>query len=444
MPLIHLAFATIHLRPLAAFAASALAGSLWQGAVLTFATWILLQLLPGVSATARFAIWAVVFAVIVLLPFVSLGVVQGRAVASSAGIFHLDARWGFAIVAAWTVASITRFAQLSVGAFRLRKIWCRAIPLAETEILASSTGRHVQVCASLDVDRPSVIGFFAPRVLIPADIAATLSSTDLEHIVLHEASHLRRGDDWMNLLQKFVLAAMPLNPVLAWVERRMCLERELACDDRVLANTGAPRAYALCLTRLAETRLGRRAALSLGAWNSRSELSRRVESILAGEWKTSSRRVYFVVSVVLVVIFTGVMGLFRCPQLVTFTSAPALPAIASTAGYDVATHASLTHTTLVKATMPISGPSPAVIGDGVQPPVHRGNACRLRRTRPGLLRTAITSRTWQPTPARVHAVMVLAPAPSFVPASMIFTVSDDGHLTRAAVSTPEGWIVFQL
>ena len=108
-----------------------------------------------------------------------------------------------------------------------------------------------------------------------------LTTAEFGQIVLHEVGHLRRGDDWINLLQKLSLVVVPLNPVLIWIERRLCLERELACDDDVLRLTKAPKAYATCLTNLAEQRLGRRAAaLSLGAWEKRSELARRVHSIL--------------------------------------------------------------------------------------------------------------------------------------------------------------------
>ncbi len=73
--------------------------------------------------------------------------------------------------------------------------------------------------------------------------------------MLHEVGHLRRADDWINLLQKLSLVVFPLNPMLMWIERRLCLERELACDDDVLRLTKAPKAYATCLTNLAERRL---------------------------------------------------------------------------------------------------------------------------------------------------------------------------------------------
>ncbi len=89
--------------------------------------------------------------------------------------------------------------------------------------------RRAELCVSDEVDRPTVIGFFAPKILIPTWLVEKLTATELEQIVLHEAGHLGRADDWMNLLQKIALVVFPLNPALAWVERRLCFERELAC-----------------------------------------------------------------------------------------------------------------------------------------------------------------------------------------------------------------------
>ena len=57
--------------------------------------------------------------------------------------------------------------------------------------------------------------------------------------------HLRRRDDWVNLLQKVSLVLFPLNPVLDRIEKRLCMERELR-DETVLRFTQAPKAYASC------------------------------------------------------------------------------------------------------------------------------------------------------------------------------------------------------
>ena len=159
-------------------------------------------------------------------------------------------------------------------------------------------------------------------MLIPVEMFGRLTAAELEQIVLHEVGHLRRADDWINLLQKIGLVVFPLNPALVWVERRLCFERELACDDGVLRLTKAPKAYATCLTTLAEHRLERRGlSLSLGAWERQSELSRRVHSILRWREGMGRTQARVVVSVLALGLLGGATGMARCPQLVSFSAA---------------------------------------------------------------------------------------------------------------------------
>jgi beta-lactamase regulating signal transducer with metallopeptidase domain len=228
-----------------------------------------LRLVPRTTAAVRFAIWTAVFAVLAVLPLLHAYTLQtGGVIPGHGAVLQLDVRWSFAIAALWLIVSLVRAVKLAMSAVRLRGIWKRAVPVVGCdEVLDAAGFRGVELCTSKDVDRPSVIGFFSPRILIPEELFARLTTEEFGQIVLHEVGHLRRADDWINLLQKLSLVLVPLNPVLMWIERRLCLERELACDDDVLRLTKAPKAYATCLTNLAEDRLGRRAAaLSLGAW----------------------------------------------------------------------------------------------------------------------------------------------------------------------------------
>jgi BlaR1 peptidase M56 len=173
------------------------------------------------------------------------------------------------------------------------------------------------------VDRPTVIGFFAPKILIPTWLVEKLTAAELDQIVLHESGHLSRADDWMNLLQKVALVMFPLNPALAWVERQLCFERELACDEHVLRTTGAPKAYAECLASLAEHRLGRRQrlALALGALGRESELSRRVGRILLRGDGMRPAHARLVLGGAMFALLSAAVGLERCPQLVGFGAA---------------------------------------------------------------------------------------------------------------------------
>ncbi len=306
------------------FASAAVSG-LWQGVVLASAAAIGLRLAPKCSATVRFFVWIAVLVGAAALPFVHLA--RGGALADGHTL-RLGAGWSLAIAGAWASISLWRLGQLAAQGVRLRRIWREARLIqtdASTEgVLRSLSFRRVELCVSQDeeVDRPSVIGFFAPRILIPAWLFKQMTAAELRQIVLHEVEHLRRGDDWLNLLQKLSLAVFPLNPALVWIERRLCSEREIACDDGVLRVTASPTAYASCLTTLAEKGLARRtASLALGALGSfarQSELSRRVYGILYRQPGLSPARSRAVAAVLVLGLAGAGAELARSPELVSF------------------------------------------------------------------------------------------------------------------------------
>jgi beta-lactamase regulating signal transducer with metallopeptidase domain len=310
-------------------AASALIASVWQGILLAGIISICIKLAPRTTAGIRFLIWMAVFLAVALLPvFSSLAGSHAQSAAIAMGspaasAMELDSRWALGIAALWLVCSVFRGAGLIGNAFRLRSLWKRAVPIdAGTEIqaiLGGASVRRAQLCISGEVDQPCVIGFFAPRVLIPGWLMEKATASELEQIVLHEISHLRRFDDWANLFQKIALVCFPLNPALVWVERRLCAERELACDESVIRTTQAPSDYATCLTNLAEERLTRRsAALSLGAWEKQSQLAGRIESILRGSAMLSPRKARVMMAMLMLGTVGGAVKLGSSGQLVSF------------------------------------------------------------------------------------------------------------------------------
>jgi beta-lactamase regulating signal transducer with metallopeptidase domain len=312
-------------------AATTLATSIWQGAVIVCGLEIALKLMPRISAAHRFVVWVAGFVISVGLPWLPLlhfgtsrsVVGVGEAGSAAAPLLQLDTRWVLAIAALWAGASAVRAANLALHSIRLRRLWKAARPVQLTaslvETLNDVRGGRVGICTTESLDRPSVIGFLAPRILIPAWLMARLTQGELEQIVLHEAEHLRRGDDWTNLAQKLALVLFPLNPALAWMERRLCREREMACDEGVVRITHAPRAYAACLASLAERGLERRAeALSLGAWQRRPELVQRVHGILRRKHRLSKGAAVAMLGTVGCALVAGSMEMARCPQLVAF------------------------------------------------------------------------------------------------------------------------------
>ncbi len=125
------------------------------------------------------------------------------------------------------------------------------------------------------------LGFLNPAILIPRALFDTLSDSELEHVVLHELCHLRRRDDWTNLAQRLIEAMLPIQPAVYWIGHRMSIEREMACDDWVIAATGTAEPYAASLTKVAElSQWAHAGILAAGATGNRSQLFSRVHHML--------------------------------------------------------------------------------------------------------------------------------------------------------------------
>ncbi len=448
---------------LVATLSAALLTAIWQGAALTLAVALCLRLIPAIRPAARSVIWTAVFLLIAALPLVAALRLARVASPPSPAAVHLDPRWAIALIAAWSSLTLLFAARLLFSAIRLSHIARRSVPIelpAELlPLLAAARSpfrRPVRVCTSSGVDVPSVAGFFRPRILIPPTLLAEISLPDLRQVILHELEHLRRHDDWTNLLQKSAIVLFPLNPVLHWVERRLCLERELACDDGVLRATGGARkSYATCLANLAEHSLVRRGfSLALGAWQRQSELSRRVHRILfEPQLSPTQARIQTgaLATVILGAITSTGMVAARAPQLFTFAGEPATLAAASPAPL-----ASGARATLVKAVMPAAAPAHPLLLKTTARRVHIVRAAALRpRTTDISFRPAhsddqprIVLISWQSTGAQpglterwTLAVSQPAPLQPTVPAAAAPTTS---QLTYAAVPTRNGWFFIQL
>lgn len=442
------------LSPVAALAAGSLVASIWQGFLLASCASFSLRSLPKLSAATRSLVWITVLLLAVALPFLALHANEQPIAAAHTSVLHLSQTWSLALLASWALFSLFRLGQLGLGAFHLHGLAHRAArvqPQAEIAALLQNSPRKTQLCTSAEVDRPSVVGFFRPRILLPPDLLQQLSQPELEQVVLHEMEHLRRCDDWTNLLQKLALALFPLNPVLLWLDRRLCLERELACDDGVLRATHAHKAYAACLTNLAEKSFVRRGillALGIVGRQKESELARRIYRILrrpqVGLGRTQTR-------LATGALLTGMLGcagaLAHSPQLVSFSSGTQTVAEA-TASIPVLSKATTAQVAHVAAVTAIAAPravfAKAIVSAPERAAAVKAVAVKAVRKQPTVLKTSFN----QPAPGhfRPQPRVALAswPAEAPVSARVVFAVEEDSPFTYAAVPVRGGWLIVQL
>ena len=284
------------LQAIAQIAIGHILNSLPEGLLIALFAGAMLRLLPRQNSGTRFAVWFVALLAVAALPFVGLhlmGSVAGGpalpAVSGGAPMITLPGPWGLLLFLAWVLAASTALLRLSIGLWRLRGVRrsCVAIdpaelgPSIQKTVADCFSSRSITLATSEKVSVPAAIGFFKPMIVIPAWALRELPPGELRIILLHELTHLRRRDDWTNLLQKVVRALFFFHPAVWWIERRLSLEREMACDDAVLAETGNPRGYAKCLIGLLEKSVTRRDwAMAQAAVHRAREASLRLAQIL--------------------------------------------------------------------------------------------------------------------------------------------------------------------
>jgi beta-lactamase regulating signal transducer with metallopeptidase domain len=457
----------------AAMAATTLLSAIWQGAVLAACVFICLRLFPGLSAAARSVVWMNVFVLLVLLhlvPFVGVHWAGAKSVGPPP--LQLDPMWSVAIAGVWASLSLLRAAQLSFSAVRLHRLSRRATPIPIDSVLRGllhiqTTGmradRSAELCMSDEVERPSVLGFMSPRILLPPGLLQRLTAAELEQVVRHEMEHLRRADDWTNLLQKIALVVFPLNPALLWVEHRLCAERELACDDSVLRSSCGRKAYAICLTRLAEHSMLRRGvSLALGAWERQPELVRRVHRILRRPAEVMSRRQTFALTgSVIAGVLACAIGLARSPQLVGFAEphAQAMPQLLPSADIRTASLAQTqlpasiqpAHAEMIKAEMPgrvmpgrsLTASTISVAGQAK--PVARNAALRRHRRRFAEQQQAWVVMTgWSDADGFPQLVLAVEQTNGASPPSGKSGSAQVKRVSYAAVPIPDGWLLVEI
>jgi beta-lactamase regulating signal transducer with metallopeptidase domain len=278
------------LQPLAQLSAERILNCTAEGMVIALLAWALLCAIGPRNSGTRFAVWFAALLGIAALPLVGGLASQGSSLAKHSEI-TLPASWALYIFAAWAAVAGLGLLRVGVGFWHLHRLRqnCMPVdttaldPLLQKTLAEFESSRAVKLCVSDDLRVPTAIGFSQPLVVLPSWAMRELSTLELNAVLLHELAHLRRRDDWTNLAQKILGALLFFHPAVWWIEKKLALEREMACDDLVLAETKStnPRAYAECLVSLAEKSFLRRGiALAQAAVDRLRNVSLRVTRIL--------------------------------------------------------------------------------------------------------------------------------------------------------------------
>ena len=326
---------SIDMNALSRLVAGGLLNSLFAGLGIAALAWILSRVAGRTSSRTRFAVWFVALIGVALLPWVgSVGNSSSSASsAPSSSAITLPESIGYWFFITWAAGAALGLAHIAHGLFRLRRLRASCTPVdfekLDPALRASfdemQPHRRVTLCVSEAVRVPAAIGYFRPMVVFPAWTLSEIPSAELNAILLHELAHLRRYDDWTNLAQKLVKAVLFFHPAVWLIESRLTLEREMACDDAVLATKYSPRAYAESLVSLAEKSFLRRGIqLAQAAVGHVQQLKLRLVEILrrdrAADGQGSGPMTKAKIALISLAAILSVYGISREPQLVAFSS----------------------------------------------------------------------------------------------------------------------------
>lgn len=319
----------LHFQTIAQVVAGHGLNTLLEGMVLAAVCWAALRCFGTRTSMTRFAVWFATLLGIAALPLLSFAGKGWSISGTHVPEVTLSSDWAGGIFLAWAIIALLLLARLGfslIHVYRLRRK-CEELNLSSCPALAEIPGqshrRQVRLLVSNDVRIPTALGFFHPAVVIPAWALRDLSSDELKVIVLHELAHLRRWDDWTNLGQKIVKALFFFHPAVWWIDSRLALEREIACDDLVLEQTSSARDYAASLVSIAEKvvgekkRMARTLALAQGALGRMRQVSARIARILDGQPRSSRgwRPAMAIVGMLAVATFVAMP---YAPELVSF------------------------------------------------------------------------------------------------------------------------------
>jgi len=242
-----------------------------------------------------------------------------------------------AILGLYLAGTLLLLARVAIEPIALRRLarsareltdpeWRRALDEASRELRIA---RRVRLLQSAREIMPLTFGTLAPAIVLPASADRWMDDR-LRAVLLHELAHIARRDCFVQRLTAVACALYWPHAGVWWAARRLRAERELACDDLVLASGAGPREYADHLLDLAHS-LGSAPAPATALGMARPK---QLESRLLAVLDAARNRAAIHPRGRTIVIVTAVLALVPLAALRAALVAKDAPAIATAAAAD--------------------------------------------------------------------------------------------------------------
>ncbi|MFR0797923.1 MAG: M56 family metallopeptidase [Oscillospiraceae bacterium] len=130
--------------------------------------------------------------------------------------------WIPVLAGIWLFGIAALFLYSAVSYWRLRRKVCEAVIL------------RGNIYQSEKVGSPFVLGIIRPKIYLPYH----MDSREMDHVIAHEQTHIRRRDHWWKPLGFLLLTIHWFNPLMWLSYVLLCRDIELACDEKVIREMG--------------------------------------------------------------------------------------------------------------------------------------------------------------------------------------------------------------
>ena len=130
--------------------------------------------------------------------------------------------WIPVLTGIWLFGIAALFLYSAVSYWRLHRKVCEAV------ILRGNIYQSEKVCS------PFVLGIINPKIYLPYH----MDSREIDHVIAHEQTHIRRKDHWWKPLGFLLLTIHWFNPLMWLSYVLLCRDIELACDEKVIGKMG--------------------------------------------------------------------------------------------------------------------------------------------------------------------------------------------------------------
>jgi len=195
----------------------------------------------------------------------------------------------YVLPAVWVAGSLALMAIWMVRWRRISKIAQASTPLTCGRVVEAlrriearlGVTRPIRIVASSGSLEPGVFGILAPTLVWPSRLDDHLSEEQVDAILAHEVTHVRRFDNLGAVVHLCAQAVFWFHPMVWWIGARLLDERERACDEEVLGGSSERHAYAESI--LKTCRLVVESPLVCVSGVTGADLKKRIEHIMTND-----------------------------------------------------------------------------------------------------------------------------------------------------------------